>query len=921
MKRILQAFLAIALVAAFPGCTNGIDAGQISEGLHEVVFHAGWDPDTRTVLQEDGSIWWSPGDEISLFVGSGSEGGYKLTSIETADSPKADFLGEIPATEGEYVAVYPFDESNYYDEASGTITLQLPERQMARENNFPDKSFKSLAVSTDNNLYFKNLFGGIKFSVANEGIKEVEFAVTQDPFLPDCASILSGSLILDKKGELMTKDFGSSKVTIVAPDNQCFVPGKYYYITIPARVFENGLIITYRKETTEATLVLDEEVTFKKSTFKRLYDKDAGLEFHKRAQKHATIPHFGSMLPNGVDKTTITEVHFYVSSDKTTETVLDSYPDNTSEPIFFELDGTVANYYTAAEVYKVVRPADLFAQWLSLKTLDLSSFDVSAGVDFTGMFYGCLALEEINFGDFNTSNAKNMHSMFYNCASLQSLDLSGFNTSNVQSMLSMFWGCHSLKELDLSNFDTHNVTNIGDMFRECYHLEKLDLSSFNTDKVEYAPDLFYKCMSLLKLNLGYIDLSHLVNSWSCYKLALRSRNCAVLCTPTTKEALLSAQTMLGNCEPYIQWFCPGDVLPDLTINFDPDMYYSADYSQDKKVKMLNVATKGNGIDVVIMGEAYSDRMIADGTYEAEMISAMEHVFSIEPFKSFKHLFNVYMVYAVSESEVVGEYTAFGYYNDPFDDGLERDDFAINEYVSQAVGHNEDREVTTLIVVNDYSSNGVAMVNSRSFPTSAIYDYPAKLAGVAFGSKSPDSERFRSTICHEFGHAFAALHDEYLKHEGEMETWESDSKKFYQEHVCWWANVSFTPDPSLVGWHRFLEEGSGYDETEVSIIEGALYSQGIWKSVEESMMNTGGEYSVPAREAIYKKIHKVAYGEDWQYNFDDFVTWDRNAIPPATRAKLSPLKSNTIGTHHPRPFFRMEESIAPDGGKRVTFIMN
>lgn len=928
MRRIiLYPRLLITLGLFIVGCVKEVDQQpleQEQENLHEVVFHASWDPKTKTELQEDGSVWWSPGDELSLFVGTGYEGGYKMTSVESEVSPKADFIGEIPElNESEYVAIYPFDESTFYRQEGETmmVGLILPERQIARENNFPDKTFKSIAVSSDDHLYFKNLFSGIKFSVANEGIKEVEFAVTQDPFLPDCASTLSGCLYLSKEGELMSKSSGSSKVTIAAPDNQVFIPGRYYYVTIPARSFENGLIITYRKETTEATLVLDEKVTFKKSTFKRLYAKDADLEFHQRVQKHATIPHFGSLLPNGIDKTTITEAHFYVSSDKTTETVLDSYPDNTSEPIYFELDGTVANYYTPAEIYKIVCPADLFEQWLSLKTLDLSSFDVSAGVDFTGMFYGCLALEEINFGDFNTSNAKNMHSMFYNCISLETIDLSCFNTSSVQDMSCMFWGCHSLKELDLSNFDTHNVTNIGDMFRECYHLEKLDMSSFSSDKLEDAADLFYKCMSLLNLNLGHLDLSKQVNTWSCYKLALRSRNCAILCTQETKEALLSTQTMLGNCEQYIQWFCPGDVLPDLTINFDPDMYYSTDYSQDKKVKILNVATEGNGIDVVIMGEAYSDRMIADGTYEAEMISAMEHVFSIEPFKSFKHLFNVYMVYAVSESEVVGEYTALGYYNDPWNDGLERDDFAINEYVSQAVGRNEDREVTTLIVVNDYSSNGVTMVNSTPFLTSAIYDYPAKLAGVAFGSKSPDSERFRYVICHEFGHAFAALHDEYLMYEGEMETWESDSKEFYQEHVCWWANVSFTPDPSLVGWHRFMEEGSGYDETEVSIIEGALYSQGIWKSVEESMMNTGGEYSVPAREAIYKKIHKVAYGEDWQYNFEDFVSWDRRAVVPPSAGMKSRAKVLVNSFEHPKPFFKMEESISNDGKKTVTIIMN
>lgn len=932
MRRIiLYPRLLITLGLFIVSCVKEVDQQpleQEQENLHEVVFHASWDPETRTELQEDGSVWWSPGDELSLFVGTGYEGGYKLTSVESEVSPKADFIGEIPElNESEYVAIYPFDESTCYIQEGETmmVGLILPERQIARENNFPDKTFKSIAVSSDDHLYFKNLFSGIKFSVANEGIKEVEFAVTQDPFLPDCASTLSGHLNLSKEGELMYEGLGSSKVTIAAPDNQVFIPGRYYYVTIPARSFENGLIITYRKETTEATLVLDEKVTFKKSTFKRLYAKDADLEFHQRAQKHATIPHFGSLLPNGIDKTTITEAHFYVSSDKTTETVLDSYPDNTSEPIYFELDGTVANYYTPAEIYKIVRPADLFAQWLSLKTLDLSSFDVSAGVDFSGMFYGCLALEEINFGDFNTSNAKNMQSMFYDCISLESLDLSDFNTSNVQNMYIMFSGCRALKELDLSSFDTHNVTNMGGMFSYCYRLEKLDISGFSSERLDYAPELFHRCNSLLRLNMGLFDISNLSSlSYACHKLASRSRNCAILCTSATKEAMMSNEAQLQNNKQYIQWFSPGEVLPDLTLNYNPDLYYSTDYSKDKMVKMLNVASEGNGIDVVIMGEAYSDRLIADGTYEANMTSAMDQIFSIEPFKSFKRLFNVYMVNAVSENEVSGEFTVFGYAHDPWhgNGGVDRDDTVINEYISQAVGRAEDRDVTTLIVVNDLSGNGVTLVHqSISVHDSDNFDYPAKLAGVAFSSKSENSDRFRYTICHEFGHAFAALHDEYVTEQGEMETWESDYKKYYQQHVGWWANVSFTSDPNLVGWRHFLEDGSGYDATEVSIIEGALYSQGIWKSVKESMMNAGGEYSVPAREAIYKKIHKSAYGDGWQYSFEDFVNWDRGIFASAQQTMKYSQKTKVTTFEHHKPVFKMEESISSNGKKTVTVIMN
>lgn len=56
----------VLLSFLFSGCAKEIEQQQPQEGLHEVVFHAGWEPETKTVLQEDGSVWWSPGDEIGI---------------------------------------------------------------------------------------------------------------------------------------------------------------------------------------------------------------------------------------------------------------------------------------------------------------------------------------------------------------------------------------------------------------------------------------------------------------------------------------------------------------------------------------------------------------------------------------------------------------------------------------------------------------------------------------------------------------------------------------------------------------------------------------------------------------------------------------------------------------------------------------
>ena len=41
-----------------------------------------------------------------------------------------------------------------------------------------------------------------------------------------------------------------------------------------------------------------------------------------------------------------------------------------------------------------------------------------------------------------------------------------------------------------------------------------------------------------------------------------------------------------------------------------------------------------------------------------------------------------------------------------------------------------------------------------------------------------------------------------------------------------------------------------------------------------MMNLNkGKFNAPFREAIYYRIHKLAYGASWKYDYETFVSWD------------------------------------------------
>ena len=158
MTKKLWLAIILAPMLLLWSCVKEIDnVSQGQEGLHEVVFHAGWDGETKTVLQEDGSVYWSPGDEISLFDEAVGHGHYKLTATNTEPAASTDFVGKIGDNAGnpKYVAVYPYNSDNAIDKDGFHTTF--PVVQTAKEGTFDKNLFVSVAISDNNNLYFRNI--------------------------------------------------------------------------------------------------------------------------------------------------------------------------------------------------------------------------------------------------------------------------------------------------------------------------------------------------------------------------------------------------------------------------------------------------------------------------------------------------------------------------------------------------------------------------------------------------------------------------------------------------------------------------------------------------------------------------------------------------------------------------------------------
>lgn len=317
-------------------------------------------------------------------------------------------------------------------------------------------------------------------------------------------------------------------------------------------------------------------------------------------------------------------------------------------------------------------------------------------------------------------------------------------------------------------------------------------------------------------------------------------------------------------------------------NIVGEPYESTDFSADGEVVMLQSATVGNGIDIVLMGDGYSDRHIANGRYEQDMRRAMEHFFSEEPFTSFRNMFNVYMVKCVSKLEGCNDSYAYGSTAlncKVKSDGIsiDGDSWVAYGYTGDIVGESRLDEALTIVIMNSNVHAGICYMQEPTVNTTGNYGNGRSLS---YFPLCGDDDAFRKLILHEAcGHGFAKLGDEY-SYSGNGHISEGgyyDIKYF--EQWGWYKNIDCvlegsTLDATTIKWKHLLTD-SRYQNDGLGVFEGAYtYATGAYRPTDDSLMNhRNGGFNAPSREAIYIRIHKLAYGDSWTYNYEEFVAYD------------------------------------------------
>ena len=324
-------------------------------------------------------------------------------------------------------------------------------------------------------------------------------------------------------------------------------------------------------------------------------------------------------------------------------------------------------------------------------------------------------------------------------------------------------------------------------------------------------------------------------------------------------------------------------------------YQSTDFSAAGTVHTLQTATSGAGINVVLMGDAFSDRLIADGTYQNVMEKAADALFSEEPYKSNRDLFNVKYVDVVSKNEVYyGETALNTWYGNGTSVG--GDDEKVFEYVEKALTYEEMDDALVIVMMNRDHYAGTCYMYYE--PDG---DY-GRGPSIAYFPTSSDESTFNGMVSHEAGgHGFAKLDDEYAYQEnGAIPDDVLEYRKFMADTYGWWKNVDFTSVPEQVKWAKYITDDR-YSGENIGVYEGgATYWTGVWRPTENSIMryNEGG-FNAPSREAIWYRMHKLAFGSEWEYNHEDFVSYDAVNRAPVTKSATKKAR-NFVERQLPEP---------------------
>lgn len=302
-KYMRSAALLLAVAAAFAitGCqleNASSDASILRETFltiqasYETLIDAATDAGTKTVLHDDGHVYWSPNDSISLFYGSGVEGGSKFIAQNTSEVRVTNFSGkigvvtggdEITEDETYFWGLYPYDAASSCD--GQTVTMQIAPEQKGAASTFSSGYAPSLGRAKGLMLSFKNIYSGLIFSVKKPGFRSLTLTTNNGVLIAGKAKVGIGS---DNNPVVRDVIEGTNSVTVYAPTPEGFEVGKnYYMILFP---FTGGFTLRLNSATQTGVFSFTGSMTFARNKLNTAEGVDKYCQFEDLGYTHTNEP-------------------------------------------------------------------------------------------------------------------------------------------------------------------------------------------------------------------------------------------------------------------------------------------------------------------------------------------------------------------------------------------------------------------------------------------------------------------------------------------------------------------------------------------------------------------------------------------------------------------------------------------------------
>jgi len=244
----------------------------------------------------------------------------------------------------------------------------------------------------------------------------------------------------------------------------------------------------------------------------------------------------------------------------------------------------------------------------------------------------------------------------------------------------------------------------------------------------------------------------------------------------------------------------------------------------------------NRLDIVFLGDGYTES--EQDVFRSHVDLALEAFFNEEPFKSYKNLINVHIVYTSSEDSGVD--------NDPTN-GVQRDtalDMRFWCFGSQRGLCVDLEKAEGLASLAPEADQIIVSANSTAY------------GGIGYSSNniatfSGGNILSRELLLHEFGHSFGNLADEY-----------DGADTIYQGSERSKANVSIFSEKDMLTyetkWSDWLQAdlGEAYGGLVSTFEGGDLFSRGVFRPTLNSKMRSLGQpFNLPSIEAFVVELYK------------------------------------------------------------------